>query len=176
MNTGAGDGGSERATVAGLRRAIPLLVVLCLLAAGAQGISAQGRQLRAQGAQALSFGDLLGGLPTTVLPTDPLNSGQIDIRGEKGSDVLVEFLLPDAMLGPGGARIPLTFGPGFGGYSVFNSIATQVAFDPALPQVVQLDKTGRGMLYLGGTAAPPPAAAVGSYSGTISLTISYVGN
>ena len=161
----------------GAGRAIHIVVATAVaILLSSVSAAAQGRPLRARGDQALSFGELLGGIPTTILPSDPLNSGQIDIRGEKRADVLVEFLLPGAMAGPAGASIPLSFGLGMAGYSVFNSIASQAPFDPSLPQVVQLDKTGRGMIYLGGTATPPHAAAVGAYTATISLTISYLGN
>jgi hypothetical protein len=32
------------------------------------------------------------------------------------------------------------------------------------------------MIYLGGTATPPASVPAGSYTGTITLTISYLGN
>lgn len=168
--------GAGRAAIHARRPFLIGAAVAASIVFGAVSAAAQGRPLRARGDQALNFGELLGGIPATILPSDPLNSGQIDIRGEKNADLLVEFLLPAAMEGPAGASIPLAFGPGMGGYSVFNSIASQRPFDPSLPQVVQLDKTGRGMVYLGGTATPPHAAAVGAYTATISITISYMGN
>jgi len=161
----------------GLRR-LPFLlpVVLLALLLGAAGAFAQGRPLRARPVQPLNFGDLLGGLPTTVLRTDPINSGQFDIRGERLTEVLVDLLLPSALVGPGGATVPLTFGPGTAGYSPDGSIGSQVAFDPAVPQAVRLPGNGRGAVFLGGTASPPGQVAVGAYSATITITISYIGN
>ncbi len=80
------------------------------------------------------------------------------------------------MLGPGGASIPLSFGPGMAGYSVLRTIETQLSFDPAVPILVTLPRNGRTRFFLGGTATPPAAAVIGSYSATIALIVSYIGN
>jgi len=153
-----------------------LAALLLLLLVDANAAAAQGRPLRARPVQSLNFGDLLGGIPTTILRTDPVNSGQFDIRGERLTEVLVELLLPSDLVGPGGSTVPLSFGPGTAGYSPDGSIGSQVAFDPAVPQPLRLPGNGRGAVFLGGTATPPGHVAVGAYAATITLTISYLGN
>lgn len=135
-----------------------------------------GRPLRVQARQALDFGVLLGGLPQVVLPSDAIHAAQIQIAGRGGSEVLVSFLLPSALRGPGGSAVALSFGAGSAGYSPTEDIDAQFAIDPSASNVLMLPRNGRGMLYLGGTATPPAQAAIGSYSATITLTLSYVGN
>jgi hypothetical protein len=50
-----------------------------------------------------------------------------------------------------------------------------VAFDPRLPFIGTLPDNGRASVFLGGTANPAPAQRAGSYSGTVTLTVAYVG-
>lgn len=147
-----------------------------LLGGAAVDAEAQGRPLRADGQQALDFGELLGGLAQVVAPTDPVYAARIQISGRRQDDVLVSFLLPAALEGPAGAVVPLMFGPGSAGYAPGQDINSQIAFDPAVSSVFTLPNNGRGMIYLGGTALPPAQAVVGAYSATITLTLSYVGN
>ena len=118
------------------------VVLLALLLCG-EAAAAQGRPLRARGRQDLTFGQLLGGLPSTVLPTDPLNAGQIEVSSERLTEVLISFLLPPALIGPAGAAIPLAFGPGSAGYSIQRLIDNQIAFDPAVPILVTLPRTAQ---------------------------------
>ena len=139
-------------------------------------LDGQGRPTRVRPQQDLAFGSLLAGVPTTVLPTDGLNAGQIRISGRGDSELLVSFFFPAGLVGPGGASVPLSFGPGTAGYSESRSIGDQVLFDPSVPTALRLPRNGQGMIYLGGTATPPHTVPAGSYTGTITLTISYLGN
>ena len=162
-----------------MRRALPLLLAVAPLLAGVADAWAQtraGRPLRAMGVQELRFGTLLAGVPTTVLPTDPLDAGQMEVRGRRFSEVLISLLLPGDLVGPGGATVPLTFGPGSGGYSPSSTIGSQLAFDPTVPTVFTLPGNGRSTIYLGGTAHPPPQPPPGTYSGSITLSVSYISN
>jgi len=160
------------------------MILLLLLLFGANGLESQGppfrpgggRPLRVDPRQPLSFGTLLGGVAQTVARTDPLNAAQIRIRGTGDSDLLVSFLLPPALIGPGGASVPLTFGAGSAGYSPTRDVDDQRPFDPSAPTVLGLPRNGQGMIYLGGTALPPAQATAGSYGATIVLTISHLGN
>jgi hypothetical protein len=161
-------------------RAIRFALLAAVVAAGsveAQGRpGGGGRPLRVQAQQALNFGELLGGLPQVVPSTDPVNAARIQISGRGRSEVLVSFLLPTALDGPGGGAVPLTFGPGSAGYSPDQGIAGQVAFDPETSNVFTLPQNGRGTIYLGGTALPPAQVIVGAYAATITLTVSYIGS
>ncbi|HSM05390.1 MAG TPA: hypothetical protein VK858_12295 [Longimicrobiales bacterium] len=140
------------------------------------GPPTRGRPLRVDGQQELNFGQLLTGLPSAVLPNDPLNAARVQVSGEKDSDLLISFFLPAALIGPGGAGVPLIFGPADAGYSAERSVDTQVPFDPAAPSVIRLPGNGRGLLFLGGTALPAGTLPAGDYAATVTLTISYLGN
>lgn len=157
----------------------PLLVVTLLLSAApveGQGQGERGRPLRVMGIQDLSFGTVLPGVPVTILRSDPLNSGQFEIRGQRLTEVLVDLLLPGELAGPGGSSIPLVFGPGSAGYSASGAIGAQVSFDPDIPQAFTLPGNGRGTIFLGGTAAPPPQLPSGTYAATVTVSLTYLSN
>ncbi|MDT8342050.1 MAG: hypothetical protein RQ751_11105 [Longimicrobiales bacterium] len=157
-------------------RALFALAALLLLpgALTAQGRpDFPGRPLRVTGMQPLNFGSLLAGVPTTIPPTDALNAGRFEIRGPNRSEVMVEIILPGALSGPGGASVALAFGPASAG---FGETGVQVVFDPAVPQLIALPNNGRGLIFLGGTAAPPAALPSGSYSAPVILTLSNLSN
>lgn len=166
----------------GMNPRVTTLVLLALLACAPTRAQAQGRPpgggrpLRVQVQQGLSFGTLLPGVPQTVAPNDPLNAAMVDVRGRGGSDVLVSFLLPMQLDGPAGAGVPVSFPPGSAGYSPTGDIGAQIAFDPYASEVLALPRNGRGMVYLGGIAMPPGQIPSGAYAGTITVTLSYVGN
>lgn len=161
-------------------RALLLTVLALGLSSGVAGAQGPpgggGRPLSARGLQDLSFGDLIPGVPTTVLPTDPVSAARIEIRGHRGTEVLVDFLLPPELTGAGGAEVPLDFPAGSAGYSRDGSVEAQTSFDPTSAPVVSLPSDGRGTVFLGGTAAPPSGTPAGTYSATLTLTLSYVGN
>ena len=163
-----------------IRPLIPALLLAILCSASpalAQGQGqGGGRPLRAMGVQDLAFGTILPGVPTTILRTDPLNAGQFEIRGRRLTEVLVDLLLPQELLGPGGSGIPLLFGPGSAGYSPTGAITAQAGFDPDVPQALTLPGNGRGVIFLGGTANPPPLLSAGTYAATITLTLAYLSN
>src|SRR5260370_15231581 len=114
---------------------------------------AQGKPLTVTGIRGVTFGAVLPGVPRVVLRTDPANSGQIDIRGPKGP-VLLTFVLPIAMTGPGGALMPISFGAGDAGFSATQTIGSQVGFDPKQPFTATLPNNGRASVFVGATANP----------------------
>jgi hypothetical protein len=117
------------------------------------------------------FGTLLAGVNKSVLRTDPINGGQLDISGPKNVQVLLTFTLPASMTGPVGATLPLSFGSTDGGWSPPQQVGTQVSFDPRVPFTAPLDQNGKVSVYLGGTAKPTANQKAGSYTGTITLTV-----
>jgi len=147
-----------------------VVLLLCGLALWAIRGEAQ-RPLTVQGTRSLSFGTLLAGVNKSVLRTDPINGGQLDISGPKNVQVLLTFTLPASMTGPVGATLPLSFGSTDGGWSPPQQVGTQVSFDPRLPFTAPLDQNGKVSVYLGGTAKPTANQKAGSYTGTITLTV-----
>lgn len=158
-----------------LRTLVPaLLGTGLLLCMGVDSGTAQ--PLTVQPRQDLSFGPLLGGLAEQVRPTDAARSGQFRIRGQNRS-VEITLLLPDALVGPGGARIPLSFGPGDLEYAESGNNGARQALDPSRPITLTLGGPPPWhWIYLGGTALPPARTALGSYSGDVILTVSDLSN
>jgi len=150
----------------GLRAA---LSIACLTA-WARPAAAQ-RPLTVQGIRSLTFGSLLAGVNKSVLRTDALNGGQLDISGPKNVNVLLTFTLPVTMAGPAGATLPLSFGSNDGGWSPPQQVGTQTGFDPRVPYTAPLDQNGKVSVFLGGTAKPTANQKAGSYTGTITLTV-----
>src|SRR6266516_3715997 len=132
---------------------------------------AQGKPLTVTGVRGVMFGAVLPGMPRVVLRTDPANSGQFDIKGPKGGPVLLSFVLPLSMTGPGGALMPIVFGASDAGYSPTQSIGSQVGFDPKQPTTVTFPNNGSASVFVGATANPVTNQRAGAYTGTITLTV-----
>ena len=135
---------------------------------------AQGKPLTVTGVRGVTFGAVLPGVPRVVLRTDPANSGQFDIRGPKGGPVLLSFVLPLTMTGPAGALMPIVFGASDAGFSATQSIASQVGFDPRQPTTVVFPNNGNVSVFVGATANPRTNQRAGAYTGTITLTVTYL--
>jgi hypothetical protein len=157
-----------------------LVVTVVFLLAGTGMAEAQGGPpLQVQGRQDLTFGDLLGGLPRHIPPTDPANAAQFRIQGRGNTEMILSFILPTGLTGPGGASLPLSFGPIDGGLSYSGNVTDQLPFDPRSPLLIVLPPGGgaqRAHIFLGGTATPPGQAPLGAYSGSIVLTLATVTN
>ena len=149
------------------------ILLVSLAIAGAVPLGAQGRPVGVSGVRPLVFGVVFPGVPRAVSRTDAANSGQLDLTGNKNAQVQLTFTLPNAMTGPAGAQMPLTFGGSDAGYSSSQAVGSQVAFDPRTPFLATLNKNGRGSVFVGGTVNPPPTQRSGSYTGTITLSIVY---
>jgi hypothetical protein len=148
------------------------LLALVLSLAGATELRAQ---RSATSVRNLSFGTVLPGVPTTVEPTDLARSGQFEIIGLVNDPVEITFsFLPSTLTGPGGT-MPISFGTTSAGFSESGAITSQVFFDPRVPFRVNLSSTGRGTGFLGGTLTPSATQAAGSYSGSVSITVSFLG-
>jgi len=149
--------------------------LVCRAPAHAQGQGNGGRPLSALSRQTLNFGTMFSGTPTKVSRLDALRAGQFELRGAKGAEVRIDLGLPTALNGPSGAKVPLTFGPSDGGYTLDGTIGTAAPFDPRHALISTLSNNGRLYLFLGGTATPAAKQPAGSYAGTVTLTIAYTG-
>jgi len=139
-------------------------------------LHAQGGALTVTGEQDLQFGSVLPGLPTPVSPADGTSAGQFQIRGERDAEVVVQLTLPTALVAQGGVELPLAFGFADGRWGTRPSIGQSQGFDPNVPLVAQLSRSGRLYIWLGGTAEPLPSQAPGIYSAAINITVAYTGN
>ncbi len=136
----------------------------------------QGPPLAVQGQQDLSFGELLGGLATRVSPNDAGRNAQLRIRGARDQTIEISFDLPAEMSRPEGGSIPLLFGAADAQFSASGGTGDRIPFDPNTPWTITLTQQGWSWIFLGGTVQPPPQAPLGTYSATITLTLSDLGS
>ena len=147
-------------------RPLPLLTALALLAA-AQPAAAQ---ITVSRVRDLNFGPVIRGIATHVGPSDPVKSGEFQFTTANGSKVRVQFTLPSLLNGPAGATMPITF-------NATDAIASGVAppsqptsFDPRVAQTFTVVRTPT-LIFIGGTVTPAAGQALGTYTNTITLTI-----
>jgi len=147
-------------------RPLPLLTALALLVA-AQPAAAQVILSRVRD---LNFGAVIRGIATHVDPSDPVKSGAFQLTTANGSKVRVQFTLPSLLNGPAGATMPISF-------NASDAIASGVAppsqptsFDPGVAQTFTVVTTPT-LIFIGGTVTPAAGQALGTYTNTITLTI-----
>jgi hypothetical protein len=128
--------------------------------------------LTANGVNNLNFGTVNAGTPQS--PASAANDGgRWDISGEPSFPVTVSFgTLPTVLSGPGGATIPVTFG-GTDGLLWTAFPTTSTTFNPNAPFATSTDGFGNLTIGLLGTVSPPLTAINGTYTATITLTVSY---
>jgi len=122
----------------------------------------------------LTFGTVLPGIPSSVSVGDPHHAGLFEINGPAGTSVRVEFALPMALAGDGGALLAISFGPG-DGFADFDC-GPGLVFNPHAPVIGALGPTRRLHVRMGGTVLPGRPQAGGAYHATISLTVYNLGS
>ena len=130
-----------------------------------------GAQITVQGIRGLAFGTVIPGVPSQVLRTDAVNSGQFEIRGPFLTFIRLTFTLPAVLNGPLGATMPVTFTTSDAGYSFSNVITNQTAFSPLAPYQTLIWIGGRSGVWLGGTVSPVAGQRAGNYTGTVVLSV-----
>jgi hypothetical protein len=147
----------------------PILALgLCLAAGRAQAQASGG--LEAVPTQGLAFGSLLPGVAETVQTGDGARRAEVVLRGEGWVDL--SFMLPQAMVSPSGARIPLRFGARDGAL-LRNSSSGEVPLNPLETSRIKLNANqGATRLLLGGTALPAQDQPAGRYTATIVIVAS----
>jgi hypothetical protein len=149
----------------------PHLALALALAAGGNGAAAQassGSSLEAFPVQALAFGPMIPGVPETVGVGDAARRAEIVLTGQGVADVTL--VLPDALVAPSGARIPLRFGARDA--AVARGSGAAVPVDPRQPIRVSLDAaSGPARILVGATALPAPDQVAGTYSTTLVLVV-----
>ena len=126
--------------------------------------------LSATGVNDLDFGTVTAGTPKT--PTSlSANAGRFNLSGQPSTPVTVSFTLPTALTGVSGS-IPVTFGAADG--LLWTSFpTTHSTFDPNAPFFTTTDGSGNLVIGISGTVSAPLTAVTGTYTGTVTLTVSY---
>lgn len=149
------------------RISIALILALCvsLAASRAHAQGSGGSGLEAVPTQGLAFGSLLPGVAETVQTGDGARRAEVVLRGEGWVDL--SFMLPQAMVSPSGARIPLRFGTRDAAL-LRNSSSGTVPLNPLETNRVKLNANQGAMrILLGGTATPAQDQPAGRYTATI---------
>lgn len=119
--------------------------------------------------QGLRFGVLSAGVPSVVSPADGARRAAVELVGT--GHVTLTFQLPPALRTPGGAALPLRFGP-TDGRIVFPRGDRVIEFDPSVPLNFTIPPgLGAAQIFLGGTAAPGTRQPPGSYDGVITVQV-----
>lgn len=127
--------------------------------------------ITATGVNDLDFGTVFSGV-TTGLNNVAAQAGRFDITGEPLAPVSVSFTLPLTLTGAGGS-IPIDFANTDGiEWGPFPTTGT--SFDPNVPHLTSLNGSGALTIGIAGTVSPPAATTTGNYTGTITLTVSYL--
>lgn len=127
--------------------------------------------LTAAGVNDLNFGAVTAGTPKT--PTSLANdAGRFNISGQPSTPVTVSFTLPTVLTGAGAATIPITFS-NTDGLNWSNYPSTFTTFNPNVPFFTGLNGTGNLVIGISGTVSPPLLTTTGTYTGTVTLTVTY---
>ena len=124
------------------------------------------------GTDGLDFLDVLPGVPMTVAPGDAA-AGAFLVTGAADETVVLDFTVPGTLAGQGSAAgftLPISFGAGS---AAWDNGGGATAFDPAANANATLDGTGGLDVFIGGTVTPAFNQTAGSYTGTITLTVTY---
>jgi hypothetical protein len=148
-----------------------VLFALLLAAAPAAQSQAASASLRVNVLRQLEFGQLIGGIDVAMGPADGKATALFEIIGPAGATVQLTFTLPGEMVGEGGGRVGLAFGPQSAAYSVNQSNVDNIPFDPRAPFTLKLPVNGRVVVMIGGIARASRQLISGRYTGNLSLSV-----
>ena len=117
----------------------------------------------------LDFGNVFPGVNKTVAVTDA-TAGRFDVTGQASTPVLISFVLPANLTGPGN----LPIGSWTGHHNTANSPAGGSNFTPSAATTNStLSGTGALFVFVGASVTPATNQAAGAYSGTVQMTVTY---
>jgi hypothetical protein len=127
------------------------------------------------GAQDLQFGTLDAQACTIATgPCANVTDGRFEVTGEPTQSVNVTFTLPTTLLGPGGDLLDVAFGATDGKVLATGTTTVNSTFDPTVTQLIPIDGGGDLWIGIGGSATTRPDQTDGFYTGTVTLTVSYL--
>src|SRR5438105_1248742 len=122
------------------------------------------------GAQPLAFGNVFPGVVKTVAYSDP-TGGRFDVTGQGNAGVTYSFNLPTNLTSLGN-NLPIGSWTGY--VNGANSTSGGSAITPsATPAGASLSAGGTLFFFVGATVTPANNLPAGSYTGTVTLTVSY---
>lgn len=159
------------------------LATLVLAVAGTVSVRAQGvngsisatasvqSPITVAGTQNLAFGNVFPGVAKTVAYSDAANGGLFSVTGQTSTPVTYSFTLP-TNLTSGGNNLPIGSWTGY--VNGANSTSGGAAITPSsTPAGSTLSAGGTLYFFVGATVTPANNLPAGSYTGTVTLTVSY---
>jgi len=151
--------GQESATVQAIATVLPALTVT--------------------GTNDLDFGTVVPGTPATVDKADIGDAGEYVIAGNPTAEVNLDFTLPDSLRTAGGEAMDVIFVATDASYddgSGGGQAAPSGVLNPLVTETQNLGAAGGMTIWIGGQVEPSPAQTGGSYTGTVTLTVTPTGS
>lgn len=147
-----------------LRHAVTLFVLALPVASAAAQVSVAGTR-------DLAFGVVAAGITTTVLPTDPIRSGQWTITATVGQQIQVKLTLPTRLNGPAGATMPVSFASGDTFIQETATSSLPNYFNPGGAVVFKFVNGTQAIVRAGGRVTPGTSQRAGAYANAAVLTV-----
>ena len=135
--------------------------------------------LTVTGTNDLNFGNVTPGTPVTVDKADVGMAGEFTITGGPAAEVDLDLPLPDSLRTAMGDAMDVTFtatdasyDDGTGG----GQVAPGGVINPLITATNDIGPGGLMTVWIGGRVDPGVAQTGGSYTGTITLTVTLTGN
>jgi hypothetical protein len=148
----------------------PLLAALSLLFMASPLVA----QNTCAGSRNLAFGPVVRGVQSTVAPSDPIRSGRFYIRYRLNRNVRVAFALPNRLTRVGGGNLPITFTTTSAIAQGTGPSSVPVPFNPNTAITFTLVSSADFYVNLGARVSPAANQTTGAYSGTITLTCTFL--
>ena len=123
------------------------------------------------GTQNLSFGNVFPGAAKAVAYADAANAGKFSVAGQASTPVTYSFTLP-TNLTSGTNNLPIGSWLGYENTTSGTSGGSGIV-PSGTPSTSTLSGSGALFIFLGATVTPPANQPAGSYTGTVTLTVSY---
>jgi hypothetical protein len=146
------------------RAALPALLALFAARPAAAQVSVAGMR-------DLAFGFLTLGVTTTVLPTDPAKSGQWTLTAPVGQRIQIRLTVPNQLLGPSGATLPVLFRNGDAFVQGTWTGAVANSFNPSGNVNFRFTGGTQAIVRLGGATRPAANQRTGAYTNSAVCTI-----
>jgi hypothetical protein len=127
----------------------------------------------------LNFGNVTPGTPVTVDKASVGDAGEFSVTGSPGVEITFDFMLPDSLRTGAGDAMDIVFittdasyDDGTGG----GQIAPAAVINPLVTETLNIGAGGSVSVWIGGRVEPGVSQTGGSYSGTVTLTVTLTGN
>lgn len=126
------------------------------------------------GDRSLDFGTVVAGTGSYSVDPGDANAGRFAVTGQQGQDVSIDLDVPNQLVN-GGALLNTDFSGNVAGWSASSDGSGMNVFQPSAQPTVQVPGSGELWVFIGGGIDLPQGQEPGSYSGTVTATVSYVG-